>query len=131
MALVGRRRVAAPGDADARANLPVNLPLFINLVLGGVRYGEWDRQHRRTDPSVHDRRVYRPLWHIEEFFRMSKPDLQRWSIYHHECESIETQLAIVFPALAFTYETETKTDWSISPRRQFAHEVCRVKALGF
>lgn len=106
--------------------MPLKRNRFITLAVGDKRVNrvlERERPHPRRVKSditnIADRTpqfmigVYRPLWHIEESFRMSKPDLQRWSIYHHECESIETQLAIVFPALAFTYETETKTDWSI------------------
>ena len=44
--------------------------------------------------------AYRDLWHVEEYFRMAKGDLQTRPIFHRKREPIEAHLTIVFAALA-------------------------------
>ena len=56
---------------------------------------------------------YHQLWRIEKSFRMSKHDLQARPIYHHQRESIEAHLTIVFAALAVSRWIEQATGWSI------------------
>ena len=46
--------------------------------------------------------AYHRLYHIEKSFRMYKHDLAARPIYHHERDSIEAHLTIVFAALAVT-----------------------------
>jgi transposase len=56
---------------------------------------------------------YHDLWRIEKSFRMSKHDLQARPIYHHQRESIDAHLTIVFAALAVSRWIEQATGWSI------------------
>jgi hypothetical protein len=44
--------------------------------------------------------AYHQLFEIEKSFRMSKHDLRARPIYHHQRDSIEAHLTIVFAALA-------------------------------
>jgi transposase len=44
--------------------------------------------------------AYHQVWQIEKSFRMSKTDLRAPPIYHHQRDSIEAHLTIVFAALA-------------------------------
>jgi transposase len=72
--------------------------------------------------------AYHQLWQIEKSFRMSKSDLRARPIYHHQRDSIEAHLTIVFAALAVTRWLERRTDWSIkklitSLRRYHAIEI--------
>jgi transposase len=53
--------------------------------------------------------AYHQLWRIEKSLRMSKHDLQARPIYHHEPESIETHLSILFAALAVSHWIEHQT----------------------
>lgn len=57
--------------------------------------------------------AYHQLWHVEKAFRMSKHDLQARPIYHHQRDSIEAHLTIVFAALAVSHWIEQQTGWSI------------------
>jgi hypothetical protein len=57
--------------------------------------------------------AYHRLFQIEKSFRMSKHDLQARPIYHHQRDSIEAHLSIVFAALAVSRFIETRTGWSI------------------
>jgi len=57
--------------------------------------------------------AYHQLWHIEKSFRMSKHDLKARPIYHHQRESSDAYLTIVFAALAVTRYVEAATSWSI------------------
>ncbi len=57
--------------------------------------------------------AYHQLWHIEKSFRMSKHDLRARPIYHHNRESIDAHLNVVFAALAITRLIEDRTSWSI------------------
>jgi Transposase DDE domain len=58
--------------------------------------------------------AYHQLWQIEKSFRMSKTDLRARPIYHHQRDSIEAHLTIVFAALAVSRLIERATGWSIS-----------------
>ena len=57
--------------------------------------------------------AYHRLFQIEKSFRMSKHDLQARPIYHHQRDSIEAHLTIVFAALAVSRWIEDTTGWSI------------------
>ena len=70
--------------------------------------------------------AYHQLWRIQKSFRMSKHDLQARPIYHHKRESIEAHLAVVFAALAVTYEIETRTGWSI---KRFVQTARRYRTI--
>jgi len=58
--------------------------------------------------------AYHQLWQIEKSFRMSKTDLRARPIYHHQRDSIEAHLTIVFAALAVSRLIERSTGWSIA-----------------
>ena len=58
--------------------------------------------------------AYHQLWQIEKSFRMSKTDLRARPIYHHQRDSIEAHLSIVFAALAVSRLIERATGWSIA-----------------
>jgi hypothetical protein len=66
------------------------------------------------------------LFQIEKSFRMSKHDLQARPIYHHQRESIEAHLSIVFAALAVSRWIEDRTGWSI---RKFARTARRHRTI--
>jgi hypothetical protein len=57
--------------------------------------------------------AYHRLFQIEKSFRMSKHDLAARPIYHHQRDSIEAHLTIVFAALAVSRWIEDRTGWSI------------------
>jgi hypothetical protein len=57
--------------------------------------------------------AYHRLFQIEKSFRMSKHDLKARPIYHHQRESIDAHLTIVFAALAISRWIEERTGWSI------------------
>lgn len=57
--------------------------------------------------------AYHHLWQVEKSFRMSKHDLAARPIYHHQHESIEAHLTIVFAALAVARRLEALTGWSL------------------
>jgi len=57
--------------------------------------------------------AYHQLFQIEKSFRMSKHDLQARPVYHHQRDSIEAHLTIVFAALAVSRWIEARTGWSI------------------
>jgi transposase len=57
--------------------------------------------------------AYHQLWRIEQSFRMSKHDLRARPIYHHQRESIQAHLTVVFAALAVTRYLEDATGWTI------------------
>src|SRR5690349_15686908 len=63
---------------------------------------------------------------LEKSFRMSKHDLQARPIYHHQRDSIEAHLSIVFAALAVSRWIEAKTGWSI---RKFVRTARRYRTI--
>lgn len=56
---------------------------------------------------------YHDLWQVEASFRMSKTDLRARPIFHHQRESIEAHLTIVFAALAIARHLQDATGLSI------------------
>jgi Transposase DDE domain len=69
---------------------------------------------------------YHRLFEIEKSFRMSKHDLQARPVYHHQRDSIEAHLTIVFAALAVSRWTEAQTGWSI---RKFVRTARRYRTI--
>jgi hypothetical protein len=69
---------------------------------------------------------YRRLFEIEKSFRMSKHDLQARPIYHHQRDSIEAHLTVVFAALAVSRWIEAQTGWSI---RKFVRTARRCRSI--
>jgi hypothetical protein len=57
---------------------------------------------------------------------MSKHDLQARPIYHHQRESIEAHLTIVFAALAVSRWVEDRTGWSI---KKFVRTARRYRTI--
>ena len=70
--------------------------------------------------------AYHRLFQIERSFRMSKHDLQARPIYHHQRESIEAHLTIVFAALAVSRWIEHRTGWSI---KKFVRTARRYRTI--
>jgi len=70
--------------------------------------------------------AYHRLFQIEKSFRMSKHDLQARPIYHHQRDSIEAHLTIVFTALAVSRWIEDHTGWSI---RRFVRTARRYRTI--
>ena len=70
--------------------------------------------------------AYHRLFEIEKSFRMSKHDLQARPIYHHQRDSIEAHLTVVFAALAVSRWTEAQTGWSI---RKFVRTARRCRTI--
>jgi len=70
--------------------------------------------------------AYHDLWRIEKSFRMSKHDLQARPVYHHQRESIDAHLTIVFAALAVSRWIEQATGWSI---RKFVKTARRYRTI--
>jgi transposase len=69
---------------------------------------------------------YRRLSEIEKSFRMAKSDLQARPVYHHQRDSIEAHLTIVFAALAASRWIERQTGWSI---RKFVKTARRYRTI--
>ncbi len=57
--------------------------------------------------------AYHDLFRVEASFRMTKSDLKARPMFHHERDSIEAHLTIVFAALAVTRHVTEKSDYSI------------------
>lgn len=53
---------------------------------------------------------YHDLWQVEKSFRMAKSDLRARPVFHHERDSIEAHLTIVFAALALSRHHQDLTD---------------------
>jgi hypothetical protein len=70
--------------------------------------------------------AYHQLFQIEKSFRMAKSDLQARPIHHHQRDSIEAHLSIVFAALALTRWIEHQTGWSI---RKFVKTARRYRTI--
>jgi hypothetical protein len=70
--------------------------------------------------------AYHQLFQIEKSFRMAKSDLQARPIYHHQRESIEAHLTIVFAALAVSRWIEHQIGWSI---RKFVRTARRYRTI--
>jgi hypothetical protein len=74
--------------------------------------------------------AYHRLFEIEKSFRMSKHDLQARPVYHHQRDSIEAHLSIVFAALAISRWIEAHTGWSIKKfvRTTRRHRTIEIQA---
>lgn len=70
--------------------------------------------------------AYHQLFTIEKSFRMSKHDLRARPIYHHQRDSIEAHLTIVFTALAVSHWIEKTTGWSI---KKFVRTARRYRTI--
>jgi hypothetical protein len=70
--------------------------------------------------------AYHRLFQIEKSFRMSKHDLQARPIYHHQRDSIDAHLTIVFAALAISRWIEDQTGWSI---KKFVRTARRYRTI--
>jgi hypothetical protein len=70
--------------------------------------------------------AYHRLFQIEKSFRMSKHDLQARPIYHHQRDSIDAHLSIVFAALAVSRWIEHQTGWSI---KKFVRTARRYRTI--
>ena len=70
--------------------------------------------------------AYHRLFQIEKSFRMSKHDLQARPIYHHQRDSIDAHLTIVFAALAVSRWIEDHTGWSI---KKFVRTARRYRTI--
>jgi transposase len=57
--------------------------------------------------------AYHDLWQVEASFRMLKSDLKARPVFHHQRDSIEAHLTVVFAALAITRYLTTTTGKSI------------------
>nr|WP_232527972.1 transposase [Microbacterium suaedae] len=57
--------------------------------------------------------AYHDLFRVEASFRMAKSDLKARSMFHHERDSIEAHLTIVFAALAVTRHVTDRSGYSI------------------
>jgi hypothetical protein len=57
--------------------------------------------------------AYHDLWQVEKSFRMAKSDLRARPIFHHQKDSIEAHLTIVFAALAISRHLQEATGLSI------------------
>lgn len=57
--------------------------------------------------------AYHDLFRVEASFRMAKSDLRARPMFHHERDSIEAHLTIVFAALAVTRHVTDKSGYSI------------------
>jgi hypothetical protein len=57
--------------------------------------------------------AYHDLWKVEKSFRMAKTDLRARPIFHHQRDSIEAHLTVVFAALAVARHLQEKTGVSI------------------
>jgi Transposase DDE domain len=57
--------------------------------------------------------AYHDLWKVEKSFRMAKTDLRARPIFHHQRDSIEAHLTVVFAALAIARHLQERTGVSI------------------
>lgn len=57
--------------------------------------------------------AYHDLWQVEASFRMTKSDLKSRPIFHHQRDTIEAHLSVVFAALAITRHLTHTTGVSI------------------
>jgi transposase len=57
--------------------------------------------------------AYHDLWQVEKSFRMAKTDLRARPIFHHQQDSIEAHLTIVFAALAISRYLQEHSSVSI------------------
>ncbi len=121
-ALIERAEKVAAGTR------PIKKDRFVKLD-GATKSVNWDLVERarqlaglkgyvtNIDPKVMGGQAviaaYHDLWQVEKSFRMAKSDLRARPIFHHQRESIEAHLSIVFAALAISRHLQDLTDVSI------------------
>ena len=112
----------------AAGTRPIKKDRFVKLD-GATKSVNWDLVERarqlaglkgyvtNIDPKVMGGQAviaaYHDLWQVEKSFRMAKSDLRARPIFHHQRESIEAHLSIVFAALAISRHLQDLTDVSI------------------
>lgn len=57
--------------------------------------------------------AYHDLWQVEKSFRMAKSDIRARPMFHHQRDSIEAHLSVVFAALAVARDLQDTTGVSI------------------
>lgn len=57
--------------------------------------------------------AYHDLWKVEASFRMAKSDLRARPVFHHQRDSIEAHLTVVFAALAISRHLQNRTGVTI------------------
>lgn len=57
--------------------------------------------------------AYHSLWQVEKSFRMAKSDIRARPMFHHQRDSIEAHLTVVFCALAVARHLQDVTEVSI------------------
>ncbi len=57
--------------------------------------------------------AYHDLWRVEESFRMTKHDLRARPVFHHQRDTIEAHLTVVFAALAISRHLQDTSGVSI------------------
>ena len=57
--------------------------------------------------------AYHDLWRVEQSFRMTKSDLRARPVFHHQRDTIEAHLTVVFAALAVARHLQDATDVTI------------------
>jgi hypothetical protein len=57
--------------------------------------------------------AYHDLWKVEASFRMAKSDLRARPVFHHQRDSIEAHLSVVFAALAVSRHLQQRTGVTI------------------
>ncbi len=119
-AAVKRNRFVTPSGGDRSVNRDLEAKA---RALAGLKGYVTNLSGASADTVIS---AYHQLWHIEKSFRMSKHDLQARPIYHHQRESIDAHLNIVFAALAVSRWIEHQTGWSI---KKFARTARRYRTI--
>jgi hypothetical protein len=70
--------------------------------------------------------AYHDLWKVEKSFRMAKTDLRARPIFHHQRDSIEAHLTVVFAALAVARHLQERTGVSI---RRLVHTLRPLRSV--
>jgi transposase len=112
----------------ANGQRPLNRDRFVKLA--GKKAGvDWDLVERAREllglkgyvsnigPEVLDGpavvAAYHSLWQVEKSFRMAKSDIRARPMFHHQRDSIEAHLTVVFAALAVARHLQDTTGISI------------------
>jgi transposase len=112
----------------AAGTRPLKKDRFVKLD-GATRTVDWalvDRARQlaglkgyvtNLDPATMDGAAvigaYHDLWQVERSFRMAKTDLRARPIFHHQRDSIEAHLTVVFAALAIARHLQQRAGVSI------------------
>jgi len=71
---------------------------------------------------------YKDLWHVEKSFRIAKSDLEARPVFHHQRESIEAHILIIFVSLCLAKSIELLSKLSI---KQVKKHVWPVQDIEF